>query len=140
MFKKTAIAVAAVLAMSPLGVAHADGEYGYTATSPKECTADYPLFEVFEDDSAGCFRMDTPGLEGWAPGDFEQAILNDPQYDTHEALAILGITYDEAVEYGWLAPQAPQVPQEADPAKVQGTTPEPSEGRSVRPSLPSTGN
>lgn len=84
MFKKTAIAVAALVALTPVVVAHAD--YGNEATSPAGCTAEFPIFEVFEDGSSGCFATDTPGLQEWEDGEFEEALAKEGWEGSDEPL------------------------------------------------------
>lgn len=95
--------VALALSLSTATFAMAEETpYGYEAASSAECTTDYPVFESFEDGSAGCFRTDTPALREWEPGEYERTMLSDPEYDVEETLVTLGITREEAVSRGWL--------------------------------------
>lgn len=121
MFKKTALAIAAVIALSPVALANAD--YGMDATSPAECTTEFPLFEKFEDGSSGCFATDTPGLQEWEPGEFEEALAKEGWEGSDEPLREYEAAEEEA---------------KVTPAKAEAH--EPADGRSARPSLPHTGN
>lgn len=46
-------------------------------SNPADCTAEFPTFESFEDGSSGCFKADLPGLQEWAPGEFEKALARE---------------------------------------------------------------
>lgn len=100
--------------------------YGYDAESPADCSAEYPIYEVFEDGSRGCFRVDTPGYDEWDAGEWERAMLNDPDYDREALLRDFGVTLDEAIELGWIDAPATTIAPYIEPV--------------TRPSLPRTGN
>lgn len=104
------------LGVSVIGV-QAYADEGYEAGSSAECTTEFPVFETFEDGSAGCYREAEPE---WQPGEFERIMLNDPEYDQDETLRTLGVTYEEAVALGWI-------------------TVEPTTGPTAKPGLPKAG-
>lgn len=98
--------------------------YGYAASSPAECNDEYPVFETFDDGSTGCYRGPEPE---WQPGEYERLMLNDPQYDQQDVLESLGVTYEEAVAFGWIA---------GDEYAPEEPTTEPTV---AKPGLPKTG-
>lgn len=108
--------------------------YGYTAFSSADCTAEYPVFETFEDGSAGCYREAEPE---WQPGEYERIMLNDPEYDQQDVLDSLDVTYEEAVAFGWIAggEYAPEDTSEQDHSVEEPTT----EPTTAKPGLPKAG-
>lgn len=78
--KVRTLITAGIVLVAGASLAHADGPYGYDAAGPEECTAEFPVFQSFEDGSAGCFREDTPALQPWEPGEYESSLLNDDDY------------------------------------------------------------
>lgn len=78
--KVRTLITAGIVLVAGVSTAHADGPYGFNATGPEECTAEFPVYQSFEDGSAGCYREDTPGLQPWQPGEYESALLADNDY------------------------------------------------------------
>lgn len=81
--KVRTLITAGVVLVAGMSTAHADGPYGFNASSPEECTPEYPVHRLFEDGSAGCYRADTPGVreEPWEAGEFESLLLESDGYD-----------------------------------------------------------
>lgn len=81
--KVRTLITAGIVLVAGMSTAHADGPYGFNASSPEECTAEYPVHVLFEDGSAGCYRADTPGVreEPWEAGEFESLLLESEGYD-----------------------------------------------------------
>lgn len=79
--KVRTLITAGIVLVAGMSTAHADGPYGFNASSPEECTAEYPIHRLFEDGSAGCYREDTPGLGVWEAGEFESLLLESEGYD-----------------------------------------------------------